>query len=114
MKRLIWVGSVWLASALVLAFASTKAPQAAPEESVWIKRGDGSTSCEPGSGKSLSSDATDLRKSEISVLEEKKGHDGKMRIELCGIATGAENVFRIKKSDLPKALSLGYQVLSQK
>lgn len=78
------------------------------KDTVWIAKPDGALSCEPDSGRTLSQDAEELKKAKITVLESKKGNDGKMHVQMCGAATGSLNSFLIPKAKLSDALALGY------
>jgi hypothetical protein len=87
------------------ATSSTSAPKA---DQVWVTRGDGAQSCTPGSGQSLDDGANELRKSKVRVLESRKGSDGKMHAQMCGLPSGSTNAYLIPKDDLPQAVALGY------
>lgn len=80
-------------------------------ESVWVSRPDGGQSCSPKSGQALDAVAQELKSAGIAVLESRKGNDGKMRAQMCGIATGGFNSYKISKGDLGKAQALGFQKL---
>jgi len=86
--------------------------EAGAADTVWVQKPDGSRSCEAGSGKSIESAADELQKAGVNVLEKNKTNDGKMHAQMCGLDTGKTNAYRIRKADLPRALSLGYSVAS--
>jgi hypothetical protein len=88
--------------------ASSTAPAA---DSVWVGRSDGSRSCQPGSGRTLEVDAANLAQAQVTVYESKKGNDGKMYTQMCGGRTGVLNTYRILRTDLQKALSIGFSEL---
>jgi hypothetical protein len=75
---------------------------------VWITRPDGAQSCSTSGGQSLDDGAAELRKSKVRVLESRKGNDGKMRAQMCGIPSGSTNSFLIPKEDLARAVAQGY------
>jgi hypothetical protein len=80
-------------------------------DSVWISRPDGGQSCSPKSGQALDAVAQELKSAGIAVIESRKGNDGKMRAQMCGVATGGFNSYKISKGDLGKAQALGFQKL---
>jgi hypothetical protein len=82
---------------------------ASQPDTVWIKRSDGAKQCDPTSAQDVKAGARELSKSGIEVLEARKGHDEIKRIQLCGAPNGTENAYKIRKSDLPKATSLGFK-----
>lgn len=95
---------------MLTAFSSSKpqVPAQGGEETVWIRRSDGGLSCSPEKAQSLEDAAGELKKARISVLDSRKGHDGKMRIQMCGAPAGTENAYKIHRSDLPRAVALGF------
>ena len=78
---------------------------------VWVMREDHSLSCDPTSGEALEIAAQALEKRKIPVLATRKAEDGKMHAQSCGIPTGRQNAIKIRKSDLKKAKSLGFQIV---
>jgi hypothetical protein len=78
-------------------------------DSVWVMRPDGSQSCSAKSGESLDDGADELKHANIHVLDSKKNASLKMHSQLCGLPTGTSNAYLISRSDLPRALTLGYQ-----
>lgn len=81
----------------------------AQKNEVWVKRSDRGMQCSPGSGQSLDEGAAELRKAGIEVLKAERGHDQKMRIQVCGASTGRENSYLIYRKNLPKAIFLGFK-----
>jgi hypothetical protein len=89
--------------------APAQGGQTASSDSVWITRPDGSQSCSAKSGESIEEGAEDLKSANIHVLDSKKNASPKIHNQLCGMPTGTSNAYQISRSDLAKALSLGYQ-----
>ena len=52
-----------------------------------------------------------LIRSGIHVYTQRKSHDGREGIAACNNPTGSINVYEIAKSDLQKALQLGFKRL---
>lgn len=78
------------------------------DSSVWITRSDGAKQCMPGSGVTLVQGSAELQASHISVLDSKKGTDGKMHAQVCGSSRGSTNNYLIGRDKLDQALALGY------
>ncbi len=76
-------------------------------ERVHVFKPDGSLQCGQGSLRALEQDQLLLKS--IKVYSAVNKNDGQMRIQLCGSPTGNSNVFEISKSDLDKALKLGFK-----
>lgn len=76
-------------------------------EKIKVYKADGSVQCSKKPGTQVDKMAEELKGLEIFSQENK--HDGQMHITLCGSPTGKINVFEIKKSDLEKALTLGFK-----
>ncbi|MES2803910.1 MAG: hypothetical protein V4654_15565 [Bdellovibrionota bacterium] len=72
-----------------------------------VYKPDGSVQCEQGTGTSAAEMAKQLQ--DIKVYSSENKHDGLMRIQVCGQATGNCNVFEINESDFAKASSLGFK-----
>jgi hypothetical protein len=114
-SRILTVGSggaVILAIGFAtLAFSSKhQAPRASDgAETVWVQRPDGSQQCSQDHTQSLEQGSKDLQSAKIQVLDSRKGDDGKMRMQMCGAPTGNQNKYEIRRSDLPRALALGFQ-----
>jgi hypothetical protein len=105
-------------SAESLAFGAKKAnapqssatPSAAPTGTlIWVTRKDGATSCGTTQAQSLEEGASELQHNGVKVLSSRKGNDGKMHAQACGMPTGSLNAYQISRDDLPKALVLGFQ-----
>lgn len=76
-------------------------------ETVFVGKPDGSRQCGMGSIVSLESMAEELKS--IKIISQAKKNDGKMYPMVCGGPTGVLNSFEILKSDLAKAVSLGFK-----
>lgn len=83
------------------------------QDAVWITKADGSKSCEKDSGQSTEQGGEELKKAQVKILESKKGSDGKMRVQMCGVPSGSVNAYKILKADLPKAIALGFKESSK-
>ena len=81
----------------------------AADAGVWVSRPDGAVSCAPDSAQSLEKGADELTQSKIAVLESRKGSDQMLHAQMCGIPKGTSNAYRIPKSDLRKAIALGFK-----
>lgn len=92
------------------AFSSRKSTEA----KVWIRKNDGSVSCEPDRGESLEKAERELRRQGVSVLARRKTSDGLIRAMVCGMPQGSFNEFQIPGASEPRARELGYdRVTSQ-
>ena len=87
--------------------SGTSSPVAA--DRVWVSRPDGGLSCEADKAESVEKGAKALKSMAVEVFESRKSGDGKMHIEMCGAATGNENGYLIRRSDLDKAKALGFK-----
>ena len=76
---------------------------------VWVRRNDGSISCEPESGEGLEQAEERLRKSGVSVFGRRKSSDGLMRAMVCGMPQGNFNEFLVRESQQREAKQLGYE-----
>ena len=72
--------------------------------SIEVAQYDGSLQCEMGSPVSLDEMEKALRGANIAVQAKAKKADGIQHPQMCGASTGMMNVYRIKASDLEKAL----------
>jgi len=72
-----------------------------------VYKPDGSVQCEQGSGTSAAEMAKQL--GDIKVYSSENKHDGLIRIQVCGHATGNCNVYEINESDYAKASILGFK-----
>jgi len=68
----------------------------------------GAIQCEPGSGTSLAAMQRELTDAGIDVICAQTGGDGLNRIQLCGSASGAINIYTIRTANLPDAEALGF------
>lgn len=85
------------------------AATSAQEESIWVGKSDSAISCQKSRGIELDKMSADLALASVKVLAKRKLHDGKMRIQMCGVDKGDMNGFLIPKKDLEKALALGFK-----
>lgn len=90
------------------AVGGAKSPAAPVTDQVWVSRSDGAESCAPKSGQSLEEGAAELKKAGVRVLDQRKGDDGKMHMQMCGAPTGSMNAYLIARDDLPKAIAHGF------
>ncbi len=74
---------------------------------------DGELSCSPGSAQGLLDGSEELKNAGIRFFDSKKGFDGKMHPQMCGVYTGSVNEYLIRRSDLAKALKLGFQEVAK-
>lgn len=81
--------------------------------SVWIVKPDGSKSCGVRKGISPKDAARELEQSGVKVLKQRVGHDGKMRMMVCGADTGAQVELLIDGKGLPTAGDKGFRVKSE-
>lgn len=72
-----------------------------------VYKPDGSVQCEQGTGTPAAEMAKQL--GDIKVYSSETKHDGLIRIQVCGQATGNCNVFEINESDFAKAEKLGFK-----
>ena len=74
---------------------------------IFIYKPDGSLQC--GMGQKI--DPSEMRKElgTVETFSAENKHDGLMRVQLCGHATGNCNVYQIKLTDLDLALKLGFK-----
>ena len=105
--------SVLAFSVLGSAAESSAAAAKKPDDRIWVSRPDGSLQCseKTGAADPVAEARSELEKKGVHVLESKKGNDGRIRAQVCGISTGNETVFLIPKSELGKAKSLGFESL---
>jgi len=85
---------------------------------VWVKKPDGSLSCdttEEGKPSKPNGELNEvaLKDAGIKVHKSKKANDGQMRAAMCGIPTGNEDVYLISEKDLLKARELGFNPVSK-
>lgn len=82
----------------------------AREGQFWVVRPDGSKSCGVRKGHSAKHAAQELESAGIKVLKSRSGHDGKMRMMVCGADTGQQVELFIDGSGLPVASQKGFRV----
>lgn len=106
-----WFLCVWAAMG-ALAMGEKKSDSSgsasSSSDAVWVYRKDGGTACGLNKGQTLEQGAADLTKSGAHVLDSHKANDGKMHAMACGLPTGSMNAYQISRSDLPKAVSIGF------
>jgi hypothetical protein len=81
-------------------------PEPSKVERVRVFKANGSLQC--GQGKSIDPEAMAKDLKDIRVYKSSMENDGKMRIQVCGAATGNVNVYEIDKTNLEQALSYGF------
>lgn len=81
------------------------------EDTVWVGKSDQAKSCEKNRGLEIDQMGAALEANGVKVYAKRKLHDGKMRIQMCGIDKGDMNGFLIAKKDLEKATSQGFQAV---
>lgn len=82
-------------------------PPTSLSERVKVFKLDGSLQCSRGKKIDISEMQNELK--DIKVYSSFSENDGMMRIQMCGAPTGNGNVFEIDRSNLKKALSLGFK-----
>lgn len=80
-------------------------------ETAFVYKADGTRHCDATPDTSLDSMAEELIRSGIPVHARRKSHDGREGVAVCGEPTGGINVYEIARSDLPRALRLGFRQL---
>jgi hypothetical protein len=103
--------SLYINSALAIFLLLAPAQQSYGVETAYVYKPDGTRHCEKTPGISLAAMAQVLIRSGIHVYTQRKSHDGREGIATCGNPTGSINVYEIARSDLQKALQLGFQRL---
>ena len=83
---------------------------AARKGNVWVVRPDGSKSCGVKKGITPRAAAQELESSGIRVLKQRTGHDGQMRMLVCGADTGNLVELFIDGQGLPTASKKGFRV----
>lgn len=78
-----------------------------PIKKIKIFKPDGSVQCEQGTGTSVTEMAKQL--GDIKVYSSVNKHDGLIRTQVCGNATGNCNVYEINDADFAKASMLGFK-----
>lgn len=82
-------------------------------QTIRVYRADGSRQCEPDSGAPPTAGQRTLAAAGIPVLGSGCGHDGRVRIALCGVETGLIHLYDIPANRLEEALALGFRPLSE-
>lgn len=89
--------------------SSTSASSSTSKDLIWVGKSDEAKSCEKNKGIEIDQMESDLKGAGIVVLNKKKIHDDKMRIQMCGTDKGTLNGYQIDKKYLEKAISLGFK-----
>ena len=110
MKRILRLS---LLLVFVCLLVPAHAGQSGASETAFVYKPDGTRHCNSAPGISLDSMAQDLVGSGIVVLSQRKSYDGREGIALCDNPTGSINVYEIGKSDLSRALELGFKRLDK-
>jgi hypothetical protein len=76
-------------------------------ERVFVYKPDGSLQC--GMGQPLTAEAMSKQLGDIKVLSMENKHDGLMRTQVCGSATGQINIYEISAVDLEAALKADFK-----
>lgn len=92
--------------------AKTISEEKLANEVIAIGKSDNSLQCGYNVGITLEVMARELVG--VTILKSEKKHDGLMRIQSCGAATGMMNVYNIYHKDAKKAVKMGYKVLDSK
>lgn len=98
----------------------SEGPQAKPTEpgpelsarkgNVWVVRPDGSKSCGVKKGITPKAAAQELESAGVKVLKQRMGHDGLMRMQVCGADTGNLVELLIDGQGLPTASRIGFRI----
>lgn len=89
--------------------AQTLSEKKFESEVVHVAKEDGSLQCGYRIGVTLEDMSSELQPAEI--LRSEKKHDGLMRIQKCGAATGLLNVYHIRRKHVRDAVNKGFKVL---
>lgn len=73
-----------------------------------VAKPDGTLQCAQGQKITVEEMQKDLK--DITVYSSTSQNDGKIRIQMCGAPTGANNVYEISENDLSKAKALGFNI----
>ena len=74
---------------------------------IFVYKPDGSLQC--GQGEKIDPNTMRKELGSIEVFSAQNKHDGMMRIQVCGAATGYNNIFEINQSDFEAAFKLGFK-----
>ena len=110
MKRILHLS---LCLVFVCLLVPAHAGQSGATDTTFVYKPDGTRHCNNAPGISLDSMAQELVGSGIVVLSQRKSYDGREGIALCDDPSGSINVYEIGKSNLPKALELGFKRLDK-
>jgi hypothetical protein len=86
------------------------------EKTVFIKKADGSLQCgEDGIARNgVSEDEMRKELEGIPVFNQRKDHDGLIRVAQCGVATGRINTYEIPEKYKSEALRRGFSIKESK
>lgn len=101
--------SIKLLGVLTASFFGIACNPVATTSTVKVFKAQGSISCDPGSGTSLSTMLGEFNRSGINVKSAHCGTDGLARAAVCGVSTGRLNVYEIDASDLNNAAGMGFR-----
>ncbi|CAA6803982.1 MAG: Unknown protein [uncultured Thiotrichaceae bacterium] len=101
--------AIKLLGVLITSFFIVACNPVAPTTTVKVYKAQGSISCDPGSGTSLTAMSGILNKSGIAVRSAHCGSDGLVRAAVCGVSTGKLNVYEIDASDLNSVIRMGFK-----
>ena len=107
MNNLLLVIGIFSTFGIALVFSEA----AGAEERIYVIKADGSKQCESDSGVDLATMRKELSTVGIKVYSQKKGHDGREGIALCGSPTGQINIYEIASDDLAQAVKNGFEKL---
>ena len=83
-----------------------------PGNRIWVAKEDGSKQCEKGSAITVATATTEFQRAGVVVYQGRAGQDGMVRTAVCGSGTGRTVELEIPRSDLGKAVSMGFQSIS--
>lgn len=113
-NRIIAIASTTLTLAVTLGgCVADNIAASAGETPTKVFKYEGSKQCQQGSGVALEIMQRDLVEAGVDVICAHRGHDGRMRIQMCGADTGKMNLFVIPGEQLPKAQALGFSSVSE-
>jgi hypothetical protein len=110
-RRLKMRRSLYLTPALAICLLLAPAQQSYAGETAYVYKPDGTLHCDTNPGITLAEMAKVLVRGGIHVYTQRKSYDGREGIAACGNPTGSINVYEIARSDLRKALQMGFQRL---
>ena len=103
--------SLYITPVIAIFLLLAPAQQSYGVETAYVYKPDGTRHCDTTPGISLDAMAQILVRSGIQVYTQRKSYDGREGIATCDNPTGSINVYEITRSDLQKALQMGFQRL---